>query len=94
MTHLEERAKRELNQFLTEFDFSACSVQGIVEFGYPPAIIRKVAEKSQVDLAMVGAHGRTSLRHVLLGSTAEHALRELECDVLVVRSGERSFELP
>ena len=37
------------------------------------------------DLAVVGTHGRTGLKHVLLGSVAEKVVRHAPCAVLVVR---------
>jgi nucleotide-binding universal stress UspA family protein len=37
------------------------------------------------DLAVVGTHGRTGLKHVLLGSVAEKVVRHAPCPVLVVR---------
>jgi len=85
MENLEEQAKVQLDQFLAEFDFGTQRVERIVKFGYPPAVIRMVAEQQKTDLTLVGVHSHADLRHLLLGSTAEHALRELSCDVLVVR---------
>ncbi|HEY5865017.1 MAG TPA: universal stress protein, partial [Candidatus Tectomicrobia bacterium] len=40
---------------------------------------------SHVDLIIMGTHGRTGLRHVLLGSVAERVARFAHCPVLVVR---------
>jgi universal stress protein A len=37
------------------------------------------------DLAVLGTHGRTGLKHVLLGSVAEKVVRHAPCPVLVVR---------
>lgn len=37
------------------------------------------------DLAIVGTHGRTGLRHIVLGSVAERVVRHAPCAVLVVR---------
>lgn len=38
------------------------------------------------DLVVVGTHGRTGLKHVLLGSVAERVVRHAPCAVLVVRA--------
>jgi nucleotide-binding universal stress UspA family protein len=38
------------------------------------------------DLVVMGSHGRTGIRRVLLGSVAEKVLRHAACPVLIVRS--------
>jgi nucleotide-binding universal stress UspA family protein len=43
------------------------------------------AGEQGVDLIIMGTHGRTGLAHVLLGSVAEHVVRQGPCPVLVVR---------
>jgi len=39
-----------------------------------------------IDLIVIGTHGRTGLKHVLLGSVAEKVVRHSPCAVLVVRA--------
>lgn len=53
--------------------------------GVPADEIVRVAKDRQVDLIVIATHGRTGLRHLLLGSTAERVLRHVHCPVLVVR---------
>lgn len=38
------------------------------------------------DLIVIGTHGRSALRYLLLGSTAEALVRETECSVLTIRA--------
>lgn len=38
------------------------------------------------DVIVMGTHGRTGLKHVLLGSVAEKVMREAPCAVLTVRA--------
>lgn len=56
-----------------------------ISIGEPFATICQVAEQEQVDLIVMGSHGRTGLAHVLLGSIAERVVRHASCPVLVVR---------
>jgi nucleotide-binding universal stress UspA family protein len=49
------------------------------------ATVAAYARKHQVDLVVMASHGRTGLRHLLLGSIAEELLRTAPCPVLVVR---------
>lgn len=50
-----------------------------------------IADHSQAagaDLIIIGALGRTNLRYLFLGSTAERLLARLACSVLVIKPGE------
>jgi nucleotide-binding universal stress UspA family protein len=53
--------------------------------GTPTQTIVDTAGEQGVDLIIMGTHGRTGLAHVLLGSVAEHVVRQGPCPVLVVR---------
>ncbi len=44
-----------------------------------------MARERGCDLIVLGTHGRTGLKHVLLGSVAERVIRHAHCSVLVVR---------
>lgn len=48
------------------------------------AIVRQ-ARKSRADLIVIGTHGRRGVRRLVLGSDAEHVLREATVPVLLVR---------
>ena len=65
------------------------SVQILGFEGYPPEIIIDKAQDNGVDLIVMGTHGRTGLRHVLLGSTAERVIHRASCPVLTVRRSHR-----
>jgi universal stress protein A len=47
--------------------------------------ILRLAEQEEVDLIVIGSHGRSGLQ-LLLGSTANAVLHGARCDVLAVRS--------
>src|SRR5207245_121882 len=53
--------------------------------GTPTQTIVETAGEQQVDLIIMGTHGRTGLAHVFLGSVAEHVVRQAPCPVLVTR---------
>lgn len=55
-----------------------------VEFGNPNHDIVRLAEENNVDLIVVGSHGRHGIK-LLLGSTANGVLHHAKCDVLAVR---------
>ena len=45
--------------------------------GVPFQVIIETARTAHIDLIIMGTHGRTGLRHVLLGSVAERVVRLL-----------------
>ena len=49
-------------------------------------IVSAAVSDSAVDLIVMGTHGRTGLKHVLIGSVAEKVVRHAPCPVLVVRT--------
>jgi universal stress protein A len=57
-----------------------------VASGDPADAIIPVALGHQIDLIVMGTHGRTGLAHVFLGSVAEKVVRHASCPVLVARS--------
>ena len=56
-----------------------------VFWGVPRLDIVPEAVQRRADLIVVGTHGRTGLKHVLLGSVAERIVRTAHCPVLTVR---------
>jgi universal stress protein A len=55
-----------------------------LEMGSPKIEIIRIAEENNVDLIIIGSHGRHGLA-LLLGSTANAVLHHAQCDVLAVR---------
>lgn len=53
-----------------------------------------LAREENIDLLILSTHGRTGLRHVLLGSVTEQVVRHAPCPVLVVREQEHEFLEP
>ncbi len=55
--------------------------------GHPGTAVVEAATRVRADLTVCGTQGETGLRHLLLGSVAQHILRESRSDVLTVRAG-------
>lgn len=55
-----------------------------VRVGEPARAIRKFVEENDIDLVVMGSHGRSGLSRVILGSVAEKVLRRTHLPVLIV----------
>ncbi len=53
--------------------------------GDPALEIVELAQRDGFDLVVMGTHGRTGIRHALLGSIAERVIRRVRCPVLTIR---------
>lgn len=55
--------------------------------GEPGPAIVAIANDCDVDLIVMGTHGRSGLRRMLMGSVAEYVLRHAGCPVLTMKPG-------
>ena len=65
----------------TEVEIVPATVRGIAA---APAVLTYAAEKD-IDLIVMGTHGRRGINHLILGSVAEEVVRLSPCPVLTVR---------
>ena len=79
---LQEAARERLNSAMMRL-----GAQGrwLVEQGLPSVHVVSAARRLGARLLVIGTEGRTGLRRILLGSTAEQILRDAPCPVMVVR---------
>ncbi|HEU5246635.1 MAG TPA: universal stress protein [Candidatus Udaeobacter sp.] len=78
------RCADQLQAFLTGVDFDGVPFDTCAVAGYSPDGIYQTAAREAADLIIMSTHGRTGLRHVLVGSAAERTVRCATCSVLVV----------
>ena len=60
-------------------------IETAFEEGRPSVKIVEFARDHEIDLIVMGTHGRGPVAHFLLGSVAENVIRSAECPVLTVR---------
>jgi nucleotide-binding universal stress UspA family protein len=58
----------------------------IARRGDPAQVIANQAKKARANMIIMGSHGRTGLKRLVLGSVAERTLRHARCPVLIVKS--------
>ena len=85
---LAEKARAELHDLAVKHLKEQVSLGVKVVVGKPPEEILRVAREEVAELIVMGTHGRTGLRHLLLGSVAEEVTRHAPCPVFTVRVGE------
>lgn len=77
-------AEKTMETYLEE-NFPNLDVEGRVVTGYAAEEILKAAEDDQIDLIVMGTHGRTGIDRILFGSVAEKVVKSSAKPVLTVR---------
>jgi nucleotide-binding universal stress UspA family protein len=81
----EEEARKALDNFVEKRISRDINLVPVVRFGNPALEIRKFAEEEGMDLVVMATHGRTGLRHIVMGSVAEKVVRQSNVPVLTVK---------
>jgi nucleotide-binding universal stress UspA family protein len=91
MDRLDERGEAAVDRVATEISKSATEVEISTavrrtdSFEGAAAGIREFVEEADIDLIVMGSHGRSNLKRQLLGSVASTVLRTVDVPVLVVK---------
>jgi nucleotide-binding universal stress UspA family protein len=81
-----EKARSEINKLVRRKKLKSGSFKTvIVKRGDPAQVIAREAKKSRAAMIVMGSHGRTGLKRLVLGSVAERTLRYARCPVLIVK---------
>ena len=78
-------AAKRLNALVRKAKTAGVTVTGELLEGTPRDAIPRAARRKRADLIVMGTHGRTGLRKLLLGSVAERVVGTAHCPVLTVR---------
>ena len=89
-----EQAIRQLDQVLSHTERDRFNAQLVTKFGAPFVEVVRYAREQEIDLIVMGTHGRGPIAHMLIGSVAEKVVRKAPCPVLTVRHPEHEFVLP
>jgi nucleotide-binding universal stress UspA family protein len=87
-------ARELLAKILTEDEEHELRAEYVLRAGGPYVEIVRYAKERNIDLIVMGAHGRGVVAHMLMGSVAEKMVRQAPCPVLTVRHPEHEFILP
>lgn len=82
-------ANDQCDSFLAEMALEpsvAQQLHRVIDRGHPEALLCDYVNHQEIDLVVLGTHGRSGFLKTMLGSTAGNLLHLLECDTMVVRS--------
>lgn len=86
MGRLEARAREKLQALMRSVPNGDLRVRTRLISGFEPGLeIAGVADDEVADLVVLSTHGRTGLGHLVIGSTAETAVRYTRCPVMTVK---------
>jgi universal stress protein A len=83
----EVQARNRMVSSLSEAERASVTIA--TQIGSPFLEIVRYAQEQQIDLIVIGTHGRGPIGHMLLGSVAEKVVRKAPCPVLTVRHPQR-----
>ena len=83
---LEDESRGKLDEVKAELDLQ-CEMHLL--HGSPKIEISKLAKELDVDLIVIGSHGKHGVQ-LLLGSTSSGVLHRAKCDVMVVRTAKHA----
>jgi universal stress protein A len=88
----ERDATEQLDALNSELSAFGIRTEPILRVGYPFEEIVLMANRYDVDLIVIGSHGRSRVARLLLGSTAERVVEHARCAVLVVKGLRHGME--
>ena len=89
-----KEAERRLKSIIPADERAGLDSEMVILRGMPFLEIIRYAKANEVDLIVIGTHGRSGLEHVIFGSTAERVVRKAPCPVLSVQPSQRKFVIP
>lgn len=82
---LEEIGKKAVEDTQDKVEKKDIDSKTAIERGVPHKQINSYADDNDIDMIVIGTHGRTGLDRMLLGSVAEKIVRSSDIPVLTVR---------
>jgi nucleotide-binding universal stress UspA family protein len=88
----ETAARERLDALLSKEEIERLRPEYALRLGTPAEEIVRYADARDVDLIIMGTHGRSGIAHALMGSVAEQVIRRAPCPVLLVRHPKGAFK--
>jgi nucleotide-binding universal stress UspA family protein len=81
---------RQVQQIAAKLHVAGVDATAVLVQGPTVEKILEQASRLNVDMIILGSHGRSAVYHLLVGSVSEGVLQESECPVLVVPTRQRT----
>ncbi|MEZ6125611.1 MAG: universal stress protein [Planctomycetaceae bacterium] len=91
---LEQAAKAQLDRLPPGGWENGKPIIRATRIGAPFLEIVQYARDEEIDLIVLGTHGRSGLMHLLMGSVAENVVRKAPCPVMTVKPEGHQFVMP
>jgi len=91
---IEKESRQRLGTLLADGELKELRAETALLAGNPFLEIVRYAKAHNIDLIVMGTHGRGPIAHMLLGSVAEKVVRKSPCPVLTVREAQHEFVMP
>jgi nucleotide-binding universal stress UspA family protein len=80
------RSEEQMRRFVTDVPGAkGVEIHPRIEEGHSSEVLVRIANDELFDLVVIGTHGRTGLKRLVVGSVAEKVIREAACPVMTVR---------
>ena len=83
-SELVDGARKKMDEFITSHFSHLSETQSEVILGDPSDVIIDYVEKHNIDMVIMGTHGRKGLDRVIFGSVAERVIKFAHLPVLVI----------
>jgi nucleotide-binding universal stress UspA family protein len=90
----EENAAKRLDEMVTTMVPQGMLCDTYILHGVPFYELIQFSRRENVDLIVIGTRGRTGIKHVLFGHTAEKVVKKAHCPVLSVKDPAIEFAMP
>ena len=88
---LEKAAQEDLDVVLQDLLVAGLKAESAVEIGNPADVILEKSGAPDINLVIMGSHGKKGLSRFIMGSVAETVVRKAQCPVLIVKAEEKEF---
>lgn len=82
---LAEVVQERLSSDVVEIRAAGIKVEPVIRIGVPWKQIINAAQELDIDMIVIGSHGKHGLKTLVLGNTVENVTRQASCPVMVIR---------